>query len=36
MKKLTKKVLSLILAMVMILSCVPTTVMAAEAEGRTW
>lgn len=36
MKKITKKVLSLILAMVMIISCVPMTAMAAEQEGRTW
>lgn len=36
MKKITKKVLSLILAMVMIISCVPMTAMAAEQEGRVW
>ncbi len=36
MKKITKKVLSLVLAMVMVLGCMmPSTVMAAE-EGRTW
>ena len=36
MKKLTKRVLALILAMVMILGCAPMTAMAAEKEGRTW
>ena len=36
MKKLTKRVLSLVLAAVMILGCIPMTAMATEQEGRTW
>ena len=36
MKKITKRILSLVLALVMVLGCFPTAAMAAETEGRTW